>query len=151
MYENSLRAYTRQSFEKNTFESSQLYEAFDKVSSQKDYSWRSGEVPRDAREIGTVTKKNRMICSPYLLLMNAFNAVNLAAACLITSVEQAEKLGIPEEKWVYILGGAGTHEREHFWERSNFHSSPAMEQALDAALEVSGVTKDEIDAFDIYS
>jgi hypothetical protein len=37
------------------------------------------------------------------------------------------------------------------WERSNFHSSPAMEQALDAALEVSGVTKDEIDAFDIYS
>jgi hypothetical protein len=48
-----------------------------------------------------------------LLLMNAFNAVNLAAACLITSVEQAEKLGIPEEKWVYILGGAGTHEREH--------------------------------------
>uniref|UniRef100_A0A8H7N836 Thiolase-like protein type 1 additional C-terminal domain-containing protein n=1 Tax=Bionectria ochroleuca TaxID=29856 RepID=A0A8H7N836_BIOOC len=151
MYENSLRAYTRQSFEKNTFESSQLYEAFDKVSSQKDYSWRSGEVPRDAREIGTVTKKNRMICSPYLLLMNAFNAVNLAAACLITSVEQAEKLGIPEEKWVYILGGAATHEREHFWERSNFHSSPAMEQALDAALEVSGVTKDEIDAFDIYS
>jgi hypothetical protein len=135
MYENSLRAYTRQSFEKNTFESSQLYEVFDKVSSQKDYSWRSGEVPRDAREIGTVTKKNRVICSPCrsyvrqttkprqrmpltlnkldLLLMNAFNAVNLAAACLITSVEQAEKLGIPEEKWVYILGGAGTHEREH--------------------------------------
>lgn len=37
------------------------------------------------------------------------------------------------------------------WERSSFHSSPAMEQALDAALEVSGVTKDEIDAFDIYS
>jgi hypothetical protein len=45
--------------------------------------------------------------------MNAFNTVNLAAACLITSIEQAEKLGIPEEKWVYILGGAGTHEREH--------------------------------------
>ncbi|CAG9989610.1 unnamed protein product [Clonostachys byssicola] len=151
MYENSLRAYTRQSIEKNTIESAQLYEAFDKVSSQKEYSWRSGEVPRDAREIGTFTKKNRMVCSPYPLLMNAFNTVNLAAACLITSVEQAEKLGIPKEKWVYILGGAGTHERAHFWERSNFHSSPAMQQALDAALEVSGVTKDEIDAFDIYS
>ncbi|CAI6081828.1 unnamed protein product [Clonostachys chloroleuca] len=151
MYENSLRAYTRQSFGKNTLESAQLYEAFDKVSSQKECSWRSGEVPRDSKEIETVTEKNRVICSPYPLLMNAFNTVNLAAACLITSIDQAEKLGIPEEKWIFILGGAGTRERKHFWERSSFHSSPAMEQALDAALEVSGVTKDEIDAFDIYS
>ncbi|VUC35600.1 unnamed protein product [Clonostachys rosea] len=151
MYENSLRAYTRQSFEKNTVDSAQLYEAFDKISCQREYSWRNGEVPRNAKEIRTVTKKNRMICSPYPLLMNAFNTVNLAAACLITSIEQAENLGIPKEKWVYILGGAGTHERKNFWERSSFHSSRAMEQALDAALEVSGVIKDEIDAFDIYS
>lgn len=40
--------------------------------------------------------------------MNAFNTVNLAAACILTSVEHAEQLGIPEEKWVYALGGAGT-------------------------------------------
>lgn len=44
------------------------------------------------------------------LLMNAFNTVNLAAACILTSVEQAEKLGIPREKWTYVLGGAGTRE-----------------------------------------
>lgn len=46
------------------------------------------------------------------LLMNAFNTVNLAAACIITSVEHAEKLGIPQSKWVYLLGGAGTNESE---------------------------------------
>jgi hypothetical protein len=44
------------------------------------------------------------------LLMNAFNTVNLAAACILTSVEHAKTLGIPEEKWVYVLGGAGTSE-----------------------------------------
>lgn len=45
--------------------------------------------------------------------MNAFNAVNLAAACIVTSAEHAEKLGIARDRWVYVLGGAGTHERDH--------------------------------------
>lgn len=44
--------------------------------------------------------------------MNAFNTVNLAAAVLLTSVETAKKLGVPEEKWVYPLGGAGKKEKE---------------------------------------
>lgn len=42
------------------------------------------------------------------LLMNAFNNVNLAAACILTSTEYAKQLGIPEARWVYPLGGAGT-------------------------------------------
>ena len=42
--------------------------------------------------------------------MNAFNTVNLAAACLLTSTSFAKELGIPQEKWVYVLGGAGTME-----------------------------------------
>lgn len=105
--------------------------------------------------------------------MNAFNTVNLSAACLITSVEEAERLRIPKDKWVYLLGGAGTHERENckweqletifegkqanryffdvVWERSSFYSCPALEQAIDSALEVSKLSKSDIDAFDIYS
>ena len=45
--------------------------------------------------------------------MNAFNSVNLAAACILTSVEYAQALGIPEEKWIYPLGGAGTQDADH--------------------------------------
>lgn len=44
------------------------------------------------------------------LLMNAFNTVNLAAACILTSTEYARELGIPESKWIYALGGAGTRD-----------------------------------------
>ena len=44
------------------------------------------------------------------LLMNAFNGVNLAAASILTSTEYAEELGIPESKWIYPLGGAGTQD-----------------------------------------
>ena len=44
------------------------------------------------------------------LLMNAFNGVNLGAACIITSTEYATKLGLPQEKWVYLTGGAGSND-----------------------------------------
>lgn len=40
--------------------------------------------------------------------MNAFNSVNLAAACVLTTSEYAKELGIPESRWIYPLGGAGT-------------------------------------------
>jgi hypothetical protein len=47
------------------------------------------------------------------LLMNAFNNINLAGTCLLTSTEYAKKLGIPESRWVYPLGGAGTHDSDN--------------------------------------
>ena len=45
--------------------------------------------------------------------MNAFNMVNLAAACILTSTDYAKKLGIPEEKWIYPLSGAGYRDSDH--------------------------------------
>lgn len=56
---------------------------------------------------------NMLMRSADPLLMNAFNTVNLAAAVIITSTEYARRLGVPEEKWVYPLGGAGKKEKEH--------------------------------------
>jgi len=105
--------------------------------------------------------------------VNAFNTVNLAAACVLTSVEQAEKLRIPREKWVYVLGGAGTEDRHNcestpvrsimdkwlrmvinysqVWERPWYWTSPALEKSIDTAIKVSGLTLDELDVFDFYS
>lgn len=83
--------------------------------------------------------------------MNAFNVVNLSAAVILTSTEYATKLGISQDKWVYVLGGAGTHEKEDFWERPGFHDSAAITKSIDSALEMSGVAKHEVDFFDFYS
>lgn len=44
------------------------------------------------------------------LLMNAFNNVNQAAACLLADTETAAKLGIPQDHWIYPTGGAGYHD-----------------------------------------
>jgi hypothetical protein len=46
------------------------------------------------------------------LLVNAFNNINLAGACILTSVDFARQLGVPEEKWIYPLGGAGASDSD---------------------------------------
>ncbi|KUI63541.1 hypothetical protein VM1G_10193 [Cytospora mali] len=103
------------------------------------------------KEIGTVSRRNRMICLPYPLLMNAFNTVNLAAAVILTSAQYARELGVPDGKWVYPLAGAGRKEKENFWERPNFHHSEAISTALDECLAFSGMKMDNIGALDLYS
>jgi hypothetical protein len=61
------------------------------------------------------------------LLMNAFNNINLAAACILTSVDFARKLGVPEEKWIYPLGGAGTRDSDECKHEVDVHK-PCTDQ-----------------------
>jgi hypothetical protein len=49
---------------------------------------------------------------PDTLLMNAFNTINLAGAVILTSTDVAKELGIPEDRWIYPLGGAGTSDAD---------------------------------------
>jgi hypothetical protein len=44
--------------------------------------------------------------------MNAFNNVNMASACILTSTDIAEMLGVPKKLWVYPIGGAGFEESD---------------------------------------
>ncbi|KAF9893697.1 hypothetical protein FE257_009865 [Aspergillus nanangensis] len=151
LYEAGFRALRKQSYQENHEESAQLYANFAAVSAQNPLSWNYGKPADTAESIATVTKRNRMICSPYPLLMNAFNTVNLAAACIVTSVEYARQLGVPESRWIYPLGGAGTSDTSNYWERSNFYTSPSIANSLDGALKASGLAKNDIDLYDFYS
>ncbi|KAG9188271.1 hypothetical protein G6011_02194 [Alternaria panax] len=150
LYENAFRAHRGQTPKANHEESAKLYAAFSEVAKKNEYAWNYGSSISE-REIGTVGKRNRMICHPYPLLMNAFNTVNLASAIILTSTSFAGELGVPESKWIYPLGGAGTKDADEFWKRPNFYSSPSISRSIDASLEVSGARKDEMDIIDIYS
>ncbi|KAJ5375868.1 hypothetical protein N7517_007874 [Penicillium concentricum] len=151
LYENGFRAYREQSLEANHRESVALYAYFSQVASQNPYAWNYGTDAETAASIGTISKKNRMICFPYPLLMNAFNNINLSSSCILTTTKFAKQLQIPEDKWIYPLGGAGFKERDHFWERPNFFESAAISKSLDACLSASQLTPDEIDLYDFYS
>ncbi|KAF2634654.1 acetyl-CoA acetyltransferas-like protein [Massarina eburnea CBS 473.64] len=150
LYENAFRAHRGQSVKANNEESAKLYAEFSKVAEGNEYAWSQGKYD-DENVIGTIGKNNRMICSPYPLLMNAFNTVNLAAACILTSTTFARTLGIPESKWIYPLGGAGTSDCANFWNRPNFYTSPSISRSLDTALSLTNNKSSEIDLFDFYS
>ena len=99
--------------------------------------------------------------------MNAFNTVDLTAACLVTSTDHARNLGIDESHWVYIRGGAGTSMSSDckvfdpdnkatdldtlVLRRPNFFSSASLTKSIDHCLQTSGLDKEEIDVYDIYS
>ncbi|KAF3046566.1 hypothetical protein E8E12_010929 [Didymella heteroderae] len=150
LYENAFRAHRGQSLKANNEESAKLYAEFSAIASTQDYAWSQGQR-HDSNTIGTVSARNRMICTPYPLLMNAFNTVNLAGAVILTSVSYAKHLGITESQWIYPLGGAGTSDASEFWRRPNFYTSPSIERSLRSALDVSETKAADLDLIDIYS
>lgn len=168
LYEHGFRAHRCQDVGENHVESAQLYAEFASVAATNEYAWSYGQEAQTESSISTLGKKNRMICTPYPLLMNAFNTVNLSAACIITSTEHARKLGVSEDRWIYPLGGAGTRDSDHcedseskgvcrfanmgtVWERPAYWWSPALSRSLDAGINVSALRKEDIDLFDFYS
>ncbi|KAK2739194.1 hypothetical protein FQN57_006637 [Myotisia sp. PD_48] len=151
LYENAFRAHRGQSLEANEKESAKLYAEFSRVAEKNPVAWSYGKPAETEQSLATVTKKNRLICYPYPLLMNAFNTVNLSAACIVTTADNARRLGVPESHWVYPLGGAGTCDSSNFWERPNYYSSPSISRSIDSGLESSGLKKEEVDLFDFYS
>lgn len=149
LYENARRAAHGQTPEENTRECAGLYAEFSEVAAQHEAAWT--RTPMTAEQIGAVEGKNRMICFPYPLYMNALMNVNQAAAFIVTDTETAQRLGVPEEKWVYVWSGAGSNDSQDVLERVTYTRSPASEATLDAALRGAGLTADQVDLFDLYS
>ena len=148
LLENARRARLGISVADYRTQMAELFAPFSKVAAKNPYS--SSPVERSAEELATVTDSNRMICDPYPRLMVARDQVNQGAAVLLTSVESARKLGVPEEKWVYLRGHADMKEIK-LLERAELGYSDAAVIAVNEALRVAGITLDEVAAFDLYS
>lgn len=63
LYENAFRAARGQSIAENNAESAALYGRFAEVARDNEFSWNYGKA-ETKENIGTVSKKNRMICWP---------------------------------------------------------------------------------------
>lgn len=64
LYENGFRAHRKQSFAENNRESAKMYAEFAKIAERQPYAWNYGKPAATEEFIGTVSKKNRMICFP---------------------------------------------------------------------------------------
>jgi len=126
----------------------ELFAPFSKVAAKNPFS--SSPVERSVEEIVTVTDDNRMICDPYPRLLVARDTVNQGAAAILMSVEAARRLGVPEEKWVYLHGHADQTEQA-LLDREDLSVSFSAKQSVAEALRVAGIGMDDIATFDLYS
>ena len=126
----------------------ELFAPFTKIAAKNPFA--AAPVERTVDELITVTDRNRMISEPYPRLMVARDQVNQGAAALLMSVEAAQRLGVPEENWVYLHGHADMEEQS-LLQRPDLGHSPAAVMAVREALAMAGIGIDDVATFDLYS
>jgi acetyl-CoA C-acetyltransferase len=92
-----------------------------------------------------------MISWPYTKLMNSNNMVDQGAALILTSAENATRLQIPTDKWVFPYAGTEAHDTYLIGERAEFDRSPAIRIAGGRVLELVGKRVEDVDMVDLYS
>jgi acetyl-CoA C-acetyltransferase len=148
LMDNARRARLGLSVDDYRLKMAELFSPFSKVAAKNPFS--SSPVERSVSELTTVTAENRMICDPYPRLMVARDQVNQGAAVLLMSVDAARRLGIAEEKWVYLRGHADQTEQD-LLNREDVSVSYSEKQAVAEALRVAGIGIDDVATFDLYS
>ena len=102
-----------------------------------------GPGSRSAHDVTEVRPDNRMVSFPYPKSLVANPYVNQGAALLMTDADTARALGIPEEHWVYPLGGAGADECTDPRARTTYDHVPALHVTVRDVQEITGTTADE--------
>ncbi|MFN7176718.1 MAG: acetyl-CoA acetyltransferase [Thermaurantiacus sp.] len=108
-------------------------------------------VARSAEELVTPSQDNRYIGYPYTKYLNSNMFVDQGAAILLMSLAAADRLGVPDEKRVFLHGSADVAEKIRVSERVDYHSSPAIRVGAAHALAEAGITAAELAHIDLYS
>ena len=149
LFESALRAAAGATHAEWAARLGRLWSGFSEVAAANPHAWIRRSFTAD--ELVTPSADNRMIGFPYTKRLNSNNAVEQGAAVLLCSVEAAERLGIPRERWVFPHAGADAHDAYLTSERGDLHTSPAIRIAGGRALALAGVGVDDIAHADLYS
>lgn len=149
MFEQARRHHLGRTMEEHLPELGGLWSRFSEVAAKNPAAWIQEAMTPE--EIVTPTASNRMVGFPYTKVMNSNNAVEQSAAVLLCSVEVAERLGVPRERWVFPLAGGDGHDHPYVSHRDNLHTSPAVGIIGRATLSAADLTIDDITHVDLYS
>ena len=149
MIENAIRGKKGRSISEHSLEMGRLFSSFASVAASNPLADRRQGYTKE--QISTLNSDNPYIGFPYTKLMNSNAFIDQSAAIILTSVAKAKKLGIPQEKWVYLHGCADAYDHWYLSDRINFYSSPAMSKVAKETFEMADCTLADIDALDIYS
>ena len=148
LFENARRARLGKDRASYALDMGRLFSPFTEVAHENPHAM--SQQVFTPEELATVTGPNRLTSDPFPRRMVARDQANQGAAVLMTSVGRARALGIPEDRWIYLWGGADVKERTPV-ERQDLSRSPASVAAMKRALDVAGVSLADIDVFDLYS
>lgn len=149
LYENAARAAWGQTLAEAQAESGAIWQRFSEVAAANPSAWIRSAA--SAHDIVTPSTDNRPIAFPYTKLQVANASVNQGAAFLVTSLAEARRRGVAEDRLVYVGASAAAHESEDFLARDRFDASPSMAVSLTRALELNGIGIDQIDHAELYS
>ena len=108
-------------------------------------------VARTASELVEVTPENRMVGYPYTKRTVAIMDVDMAASVIIASHAEADRLGVPADRRVYLRGWSDALDATYLAEHPDLWRSPAMAWAAGEALRRAGLGVDDVAHLDLYS
>lgn len=149
MYDNAIRYARGETLEDHIKRVSGLWSRFNDVAQRNPNAWVQNDMTPE--EICTPSPSNRPISFPYTKFMNANMSVNMGAALIMTSVGNAKKLGIPEDRWVYPVAGVKGYDHHSASIRDEFFTSPGIRLVGQKLLALSRMTVDDLDFVDLYS
>jgi acetyl-CoA C-acetyltransferase len=126
-----------------------LWSRFSEVAATNPDAWIQKAFTSD--ELQAVTADNRLIGWPYRKLLVSNNMVEQGAGLVLCSVEKAQALGIPRDRWVFLHSGADGADTTYVSHRGYLHTSPAIRVVGRAALDLAGAGPDDLDHVDLYS
>ena len=122
LYENALRASEGASISEGQAESARMWAELSRVAVDNPFAWSREFVSEDT--LLDVGPSNRMVVFPYSKLLTANPFVNQGAAILVADDDTARSLGVPEDRWVHVLGAAGADEPADARARVTYHRNP---------------------------
>ena len=149
LYEMATQAAWGQTPEQAKAESANLWAKYAAVAARNPCAWNKKAPTAEA--IATVDADNRMICWPYPKWMVANPQVNQSAAVIVTSLAAARLAGVPDDRIVYIWGGALAVEPEDYLKRDRYDHSTAQAAALQGAVDLVGGDAKRFDRMELYS
>ena len=127
----------------------ELWAAFSRAAGDNPYAWSPDPVSAD--EIAGAGGRNRMLAFPYTKLHNSQWNVDQAAGLVLCSLEAARAAGIHESRHVYLRTVVESNHMLPLLERADLHRAPAAAIAGRRALDLAGLSLEEVRHHELYS
>jgi acetyl-CoA C-acetyltransferase len=149
MFDSARRAHLGLGLDEHRAQLAAMFAPMTRVAAANPDAWFPTE--RTAADILEPRADNRMTAYPYTKYMVAVMDVDMAAALIVASDDAADRLGVPQDRRVYLRGWCYATDPTYIAEHRALHRSPAMAAASAAALGAAGIGIDDVAHLDLYS